>query len=334
MKPIEENSELLSWCREALSDDFNRQMLPLEASNREFSRLQRKSDGHSVILMVSPPELENNRQFVRLSQVFARGNIPVPQVIKSNFQKGWFLVDDLGEKYVLSFYDDANRFNTLLKAVDLILQIQQIKDPEIEPYSRDRLSMEFDLFGDWFLAKWLGNPGQKLYSRYQKEIRDAKDYLLNAMTNQPVSCIHRDFHCKNLLVRNDSIGIIDFQDALYGPHLYDLASLLHDCYYKHSDYDIELCLEYYLQNSNFSEGIDFINAYLHLNCTGIQRQLKALGIFARLSLRDRKNTHLSFIPLVLDSLIHSTGKVPPIQTLQSLFTELKLLVQNKMETPQ
>ena len=141
MKPIEENSELLSWCREALSDDFNRQMLPLEASNREFSRLQRKSDGHSVILMVSPPKLENNRQFVRLSQVFARGNIPVPQVIKSNFQKGWFLVDDLGEKYILSFYDDANRSNTLLKAVDLILQIQQIKDPEIEPYSRDRLSM-------------------------------------------------------------------------------------------------------------------------------------------------------------------------------------------------
>ena len=92
--------------------------------------------------MVSPPELENNRQFVRLSQVFARGNIPVPEVIKSNFQKGWFLVDDLGEKYVLSFYDDANRSNTLLKAVDLILQIQQIKDPEIEPYSRERLSME------------------------------------------------------------------------------------------------------------------------------------------------------------------------------------------------
>ena len=88
MKPIEENSELLSWCRETLSDDFNTQMLPLEASNREFSRLQRKRDGHSVILMVSPPELENNRQFVRLSQVFSRANIPVPQVIKSNFQKG------------------------------------------------------------------------------------------------------------------------------------------------------------------------------------------------------------------------------------------------------
>ena len=95
MKPIEENSELLSWCRETLSDDFNTQMLPLEASNREFSRLQRKSDGHSVILMVSPPELENNRQFVHLSQVFSRANIPVPQVIKSNFQKGWFLVEIL-----------------------------------------------------------------------------------------------------------------------------------------------------------------------------------------------------------------------------------------------
>ena len=332
MKPIEENSELLSWCREALSDDFNRQMLPLEASNREFSRLQRKSDGHSVILMVSPPELENNHQFVHLSQVFARRNIPVPQVIKSNFQKGWFLVDDLGEKYVLSFYDDANRSKTLLKAVDLILQIQQIEDAEIEPYSRDRLSMEFDLFSDWFLAKWLGDPGQKLCSRYQKEIKDAKDFLLNSMTNQPVSCIHRDFHCKNLLVRNDTIGIIDFQDALYGPHLYDLASLLHDCYYKHSDTDIERCLQHYLKNSDFSEGTNFINAYQNLNCTGIQRQLKALGIFARLSLRDRKNTHLSFIPLVLESLIQNSGKVSPIQTLQSLFKELKLLVQNKVVT--
>lgn len=119
--------------------------------------------------------------------------------------------------------------------------------------------------------------------------------LIRSITSQPTVAVHRDWHSKNLMVRDGRIGIVDFQDALAGPALYDLASLLHDCYWEFDQQTINLRLKQYLDRCPFQ----FTDPLELLNRTALQRQLKAVGIFVRLKIRDGKNSHLQYVEGVL-----------------------------------
>jgi aminoglycoside/choline kinase family phosphotransferase len=185
-------------------------------------------------------------------------------------------------------------------ALDTLQPWQQFTDAQIPPYTEDRLMMEFDLCAEWFAASLISLPPSM-----QDEITLAatRSTLIDAMLEQPQVCVHRDYHCRNLLLtgeaRNRRIGIVDFQDALIGPVLYDVASLLQDCYALHDKAVIAAALHRFGSMSPLLTAIAPEQiAWWHDACA-IQRQIKAVGIFARLHLRDGKSSHLHYIPAVL-----------------------------------
>jgi aminoglycoside/choline kinase family phosphotransferase len=162
-----------------------------------------------------------------------------------------------------------------------------VNDPLVGPYTRERFTDELGIFREWFVGRSL-----------PAGVEEVLTVLVDRAVNQPQCCIHRDYHCRNLLFEDGRLGVVDFQDALMGPASYDLASLLHDCYHTFPDPEVEHWTDYYLSRSQlflkrktFAKDLAFM---------AVQRQLKAVGIFARLKLRDGKPSHLGYIQPVLE----------------------------------
>jgi N-acetylmuramate 1-kinase len=271
------------------------QPLRVEASQRRFYRIVRRpSHGaaeESFVVMSSPPERENNGQFVALAELFAGHGIGVPRLLATDFGRGFFLMTDLGETHFTDVYAEPGPDAVLPAALNTLLRLQQIEDPIIPPYTRARFVDELDIYTQWFL-------GALLDAAPPPALPDAFERLVEATQAQPTCCVHRDFHARNLLLTADGgIGVVDFQDALMGPATYDLASLLRDCYYTFPEAEVARWRDRYLaltplpvNRSTFARDLDL---------TALQRQLKAVGIFSRLHLRDGRDSHLQHIVPVL-----------------------------------
>mgnify|MGYP001967932575 FL=1 len=253
--------------------------------------------------MSSPPELENNAQFVVLAELFH--GLGTPRLLAGDHDHGFFLMEDLGSDHLSDAYARVGGNQEALTAIlDLALDTlqpwQQFTDSQIPPYTEDRLIMEFDLCAEWFAASLMSLPPSV---QDETTLAATRSTLIDAMLEQPQVCVHRDYHCRNLLLtdgaRNRRIGIVDFQDALIGPVLYDVASLLQDCYALHDKTVIAAGLHRFASMSPLLTAIAPEQiAWWHDACA-IQRQIKAVGIFARLHLRDGKSSHLHYIPSVL-----------------------------------
>lgn len=286
--------------------------LRAEASSRTFYRLQAvgrlQATGASAVLMVSPPDKEQNEQFERLAGVFGSAGIPVPTMLAADRAKGWYLLSDLGSRELGDAYGTAAEAKGLEAALSTLIELQAIKDPAIPPYTQARFTDELGIFREWFAEGLLGAalPGH---------LEPVFSLLVERMPSQLQCCVHRDYHCRNLLFDPDSgaLGVVDFQDALIGPVSYDLASLLHDCYHDFSAREVEHWREWYLARTPLALNPDTFAEDMTL--TAIQRQLKAVGIFARLKLRDGKTTHLAHILPVLASI---TRLAEPLSALAPL----------------
>ena len=291
---------LLQWVDERVAElaaartppDRTFEQLPAEASFRSFYRYRIDSKT-SFVVMVSPPDKEQNRQFEATSEVFGRAGIPVPRVLARHPANGWYVLNDLGSVDLEHAYETPDRDAAIQAAIDCLVRLQTVNDPVIGPYTRERFSDELGIFREWFVGRSLPT-----------EVEDTLTLLVDRAVNQPQCCIHRDYHCRNLLYENGRLGVVDFQDALMGPASYDLASLLHDCYHEFPDDEVERWIDYYLSKSQlflkrkaFAKDLAFV---------AVQRQLKAVGIFARLKLRDAKSSHLAYIEPVIDR-VRSTG---------------------------
>jgi len=280
--------------------------LPAEASHRRFYRLRRR-DGARWVLMVSPPELEQNAQFERLSACFAAAGLPVPRVLAKAPGSGCYLLTDQGEAPLEAAYGDAaQRRHRLGQALDLLLRLRDIRDPAIPTYSAERQYDELAIFRDWLLEARLGLAAPADWPALC-------DVLVAALQEQPQCCVHRDFHCRNLLLDGDGLGLVDFQDALMGPGVYDLASLLHDCYHRFDEAEVTHWLKEFRRRSGWPAGAAELERLVDL--TAAQRQLKALGIFARLRLRDGKDSHERYILPVLDHLARLAARQPALSSL-------------------
>jgi aminoglycoside/choline kinase family phosphotransferase len=243
--------------------------------------------------MFSPPEVENNAQFVSLAEIFARCDIPVPEIIATEKHTGCFLLEDLGDKHLSKFYDQSSQDTVLHQAIDALVKIQQVKDPSIPAYTADRFYDELTIFSEWFLGKLFN---QSLATDIEQV---TWPQLIENATSQPQCCIHRDYHSQNLLLNHhQQLGIVDFQDALIGPVGYDLASLLRDCYHRFSERDIARYRQYYLANTSIQFDESQFERWFDL--CAVQRQLKAVGIFVRLFFRDGKRNHLADVAPVIE----------------------------------
>jgi aminoglycoside/choline kinase family phosphotransferase len=240
--------------------------------------------------MASPPEKEQNRQFEILSGIFTRAGIPVTRILKSQPAAGWYLLEDRGTNDLEAAYAGPDRDSAIGAAIDCLIRLQMVNDPSIPPYTAERFADELGIFREWFVEK-------TLRTTVPEDVEAVFLTLVDRAVSQPQCCIHRDYHCRNLLFDGTRLGVVDFQDALVGPASYDLASLLHDCYYEFSADEVARWIDYYLsatpliiKSKTFARDLDYV---------AVQRQLKAVGIFARLKLRDGKSSHLEYIEPVL-----------------------------------
>jgi aminoglycoside/choline kinase family phosphotransferase len=302
--------ELTQWTCRQLPDSPRIHLTPLraEASFRHFYRVEADSLPvlKPLVLMTSPPQKENNEQFVTLASILLDSGIPVPEIQASSVEKGWYLMTDLGRRDLESSYGTPTQDQALEAAISTLVDLQKIEDPAIPIYRPQRFADELVIFSDWFVDRHL-----------QQRLPDALEPVFEALVErtgaQQQCCVHRDYHCRNLLFNGGNLGVVDFQDALIGPVSYDLASLLHDCYHFFSADEIARWRDVYLARSTFA--IEPASFAIDLDFSAVQRQLKAVGIFARLHLRDDKSSHLPFIPPVLTHIAELCAKHPPLKPL-------------------
>jgi N-acetylmuramate 1-kinase len=272
-----------------------------DASFRRYFRID-CLDGNSVIAMDAPPEQEDSAKFVRVGQMLAQCGVTVPVVFAQDTTQGFLLLSDFGNTTYLHQLSPDSAHQLYMDAIAALIKIQRNSQPDILPeYDRAFLLRELKLFPEWYLQKHLG---LELTEKQQSELDKIFDALVARAMAQPQVYVHRDFHSRNLMVLHPgNPGILDFQDALYGPITYDLVSLLRDAYI---EWDEEMVLDWVVRYWEAAKHIGLpVNPnidgfYQDFEWMGLQRHLKILGIFARLHHRDGKNHYLNDIPMVLD----------------------------------
>ncbi len=297
-----------NWIQEVLNYR-EYQLLPAseDASFRRYFRLTHENK--STIIMDAPPELEDCRPFMKIDQLLIEGGVHAPEILVSDPGLGIMQLEDLGDIQYLSVLNENNADKYYKEAINALISFQKESDPTgLTQYDEKKLQQEMDLFNDWLLKNHLGIH---LNSNDQKQLEKTMSLLIENALSQPQTFVHRDYHSRNLMLcENNNPGIIDFQDAVFGPVSYDLVSLLKDCYIKWPRDKVLNWVKYYLEESGSNQNGEKFLTWFDL--MGVQRHLKASGIFARLNQRDNKPGFMKDIPRTLSY----------ISDLRELFPEL------------
>lgn len=313
---------LTDFLDSALPDYDNLHMIAGDASFRKYYRLNQ--NGVSYILMDAPPEHEDAALFVQIATAFAQAGINVPQIIEDDLDNGYLLLSDFGDEQLQPFVS-ANPTHWLPIALEHLFELQTQGGQhilELPDYDNELLLRELSLFPEWFITELLGD---KLSRDEEDLLNDLNRTLVDSALNQPQVWVHRDYHGRNLMkIGDDNLGIIDFQDAVFGAITYDLASILKDCYIRYPKDIVRTQLEHYYIRLVGSEKYhqDFEQFQRDFDFMGLQRHLKVLGIFARLSIRDGKHDYLNDLPLVFEYTMDVINNYPELQRYLPLFTRL------------
>ena len=301
--------QLQDWLRTVAGiHDYEIAPASADASFRRYFRV--RYDATSRIVMDAPPEQEDCHPFIHVSSLMAGIGLHVPVVLRQDLQQGFLLLTDLGDRVYLSELNADTVESLYGDALQALLRLQAHGAADLPPYDRGLLMNEMELFRQWYLERHLGLP---LTGSENATIDAAFAYLADEALQQPRVIVHRDYHSRNLMVSSPNPGILDFQDAVIGPITYDLVSLLRDCYIAWPRSQVENWVSQYYRQAR-SEGLlenvseaQFLNWF---DLMGIQRHLKASGIFARLNYRDGKSAYLEDIPRTLGYVI-DVGKDYP-----------------------
>jgi aminoglycoside/choline kinase family phosphotransferase len=294
-----------------------------DASFRRYFRA-RLADGRSYIVMDAPPAKEDCRPFLHVAGLFAAAGAHVPTIHAQDLAAGFLLLEDLGEATYLDCIDRKEDPKPLYAAaIDALIRIQKASHPGVLPeYDRALLGRELDLFPDWYLARELR---KELAAADRQVLRAAFETLLDNNLAQPQVFVHRDYHSRNLMRSDPQPGVLDFQDAVYGPITYDLVSLLRDAYVQWEEAQvIDWAARYWekARKAGLPVRADFAEFYRDFEWMGAQRQLKVVGIFARLCHRDGKPRYLADIPRVLGYLLAACRRYRELAPLARLLEPL------------
>jgi aminoglycoside/choline kinase family phosphotransferase len=274
-----------------------------DASFRRYFRVT-LSDGETRIVMDAPPGREDCRPFLRVAALFRGAGVHVPEVHAQNLEQGFLLLSDLGRRTYLDALDASSAPALYRDANAALIAIQRASRPGVLPdYDRALLERELKLFPDWYVTRHLGILPDP---RQTAALRGVFETLLTNNLAQPRVFVHRDYHSRNLMVLAgawpENPGVLDFQDAVYGPFTYDLVSLYRDAYIAwDEEQEIEFTIRYreMARRAGLPVGADFAAFYRDYEWMGAQRALKVLGIFARLYHRDGKDGYLKDMPRVM-----------------------------------
>ena len=316
--------QLNHWLSKTIrTKDYQLEPASGDASFRRYFRL--KYNDETFIVMDAPPEQENCIPFINIAERLLAANINVPRIIEKDLQQGFLLLSDLGDKRYLDTLTeesvDGLYVDDLYQAamLELIRLQSQTEMNGLPVYDEKLLLQEMELFRHWLLQEHIGLD---LTVEIQTMLDEVFELLVSEALSQPKVFVHRDYHSRNLMINgtNDkNPGVLDFQDAVYGPFTYDLVSLLKDCYIKWPGQQIrdwsnnffeEIAEEYPdIDATMFMRWFDFM---------GVQRHLKASGIFARLYHRDGKTGYLADIPRTLSYIVDLHDEYPELQGLIEL----------------
>ncbi len=275
----------------------------VDASFRRYFRVTRGAD--SYIVMDAPPDKEDSAPFLKVARMLGGMNLNVPIVLARDMHRGFLLLSDLGSRQYLDELPEPRAADRLYADALAALRTMQTADAAISGdlprYDRALLMREMELMPEWFLRHHLKVT---IDAQERSMLDELFASLVRAADSQPAAFVHRDYHSRNLLVTaQDNPGILDFQDAVWGPVTYDLASLLKDCYIAWPPARVRAwVLEYRekLLEAGFALPGDAAEFMRWFDLIGLQRHIKVLGIFARLFYRDGKPQYLKDLPRVLD----------------------------------
>ena len=298
-----------------------------DASFRRYFRVDTVAGG-SVIAMDAPPPQEDVRPFIQVAGVFGATGVTVPRILAQDVEQGFLLLSDLGSTTYLHQLNVDSAHRLYMDAIDALVLLQAQSKPDTLPeYDRALLSRELELFRHWYIGEHLGVT---LSDEQNAVLTKAFDAILANNLAQPQVYVHRDYHSRNLMVLpGGNPGILDFQDAVYGPITYDLVSLLRDAYIQ---WDEELVLDWAIRywekarRAGLPVAPDIDGFYRDFEWMGLQRHLKVLGIFARLYHRDGKDAYLKDIPLVMEYTLKTARRYvafsPLVRLIESLHQDL------------
>ena len=300
--------------------DFSGMEVVPASEDASFRRYFRILDGmgKSWIAMDAPPEKENSQPFVEISRMLRDGGVRVPEIFEVDLEHGFLVLEDFGAVHFEDILHGKRRdafYNIALSEMVRVTSMPDTDAAKLPHLGSEWLQMELDIFHEWFLNV---GGGPALRSNLE-DFHKACQPLVNGILEQPNVFVHRDFHCRNLLLLDGGrAGVIDFQGAMSGPLTYDLASLLRDCYqdnprdwveWKAIQYKkrIEEALSLDLDDDQFLRWLDW---------TGLQRHLKVLGLFNRLNLRDGKSGYQKDIPRVWEYAKDVLGRYAELSSLR------------------
>lgn len=247
--------------------------------------------------MDAPPEREDCRPFVKVAALMRAAGLHVPEIIAQNLARGFLLLSDLGTTTYLSALADSEPNVLFRDAIDALLKWQQAsKAGVLPPYDEALLRRELQLFPDWYITRHLGVA---LSEHDQHALGDAMQTILANNLAQPAVYVHRDYMPRNLMVSEPNPGVLDFQDAVYGPITYDVASLFRDAFVSWEEERVlDWAARYWEKAKRLGLPVrsDFGEFYRDFEWMGLQRHLKVLGIFARIHYRDGKPGYLADTP--------------------------------------
>lgn len=313
---------LKDWVSKKLKKDFLFSKASSDASFRRYYRVKTNDD--SFIVMDAPPQNESIKSFLKINQILKEIEVNVPDIYAKDKALGFILMQDFGSTTYLDILSNDNQESLYTDAIKSLIQMQNIINKDLrQSYTKKILIDEMMLFIHWYLKKY------RAYDLSKKEYEELLSWfegIANKVLIQQKVFVHRDYHSRNLMKLNSSNpGILDFQDSIQGPITYDLVSLLKDAYI---EWDEEIILDHsvkFWEKAKINQLIknyEFSEFYKDFECMGIQRHLKVLGIFSRLSIRDKKDQYLKNIPLVEKYLMNATQRYREFHPLRNFLSKV------------
>ncbi|HAU04458.1 MULTISPECIES: aminoglycoside phosphotransferase family protein [Pseudoalteromonas] len=308
-------------------DEYQLAAITGDASFRRYFRVN--TSDQSYIVMDSDPDKLDNTPYIELNKVFSQHGFKLPKILQADEKQGFFLLSDLGNTHLADLLGDEDRTLHYKHLIKLSAQWAQIPPAQyMKVFDGEFLQFELSIFRDWLVDNFIG---EQLSADEQQMWQQACELLVNNALEQPIVTVHRDFHSRNIMRTGQQWAIIDYQDAVQGPVCYDLVSLLRDCYFKLPEQELDYLLHY--AYDEFSEqqllqDTSFAMFKRWFDLTGVQRHLKAAGIFCRLKLRDGKSGYLNNVLPTL-TYISNVSKEYPELTALGQWIEQTIIPQTK-----
>ncbi len=312
--------QLQHWLETDLEfGDFTIKPASADASFRRYFRITK--DQQTWVAMDAPPDKEDCEPFIKIANMIEAVGVQAPHIFNYNKKDGYLLLSDLGSQAYLDKLNKQSADNLYTDAINALIKMQTINEA-IPDYDSKLLKFEMSLFSDWYLSKHLNI---ELNDEQKHTLSQCYNSLTANALEQTQTFVHRDYHSRNLmLTTQNNPGVIDFQDAVSGPITYDLVSLLKDCYIAWPREKIEHWIHYFMQSNSLCSHIEQQQFIKWFDLMGMQRHLKAVGIFARLNHRDGKPDYLNDIPRTLTYIFDVCSRYSELNAFGELLNELGL----------